>query len=289
MIHKVSPDELVDRSSTPLSSTPRAFLRWAGSKRSHLEHLVQALPESFNTYFEPFLGGGSLFFLLRPTRAVLADSCSPLIDTYKSVRDGPRAVADWYSTYSVMDEVQYYQVRNEPPPSNRFERAARFLFLNRACWNGLYRVNSKGKFNVPYGKPYSESPLDLDNLVSCSSLLKRPGIAVSAGDFEPTLRLAKEGDLVFLDPPYVTQHNNNGFVDYNQRLFSWADQIRLAKEAERLRLKGVSVIMTNAAHYDILALYPEFNHFQFVRSSTLASNSAKRGRVNEAVIFAKSN
>jgi DNA adenine methylase len=122
-------------------------------------------------------------------------------------------------------------------------------------------------------------------LIACSKLLRGSEVKLASGDFEPVISSAKKGDLVFLDPPYVTRHNNNGFVDYNQRLFSWLDQVRLAKVAESLRKKGVNVIVTNAAHDDVLALYPSFFYFDFERSSTLAANTAKRGRVKEAIIY----
>lgn len=285
MGQKISKDDLRKRALLPYSALPRPFLRWVGSKRSHALHLIDALPETINTYWEPFLGSGSLFFLLEPEHAVLSDSCGPLVDTFKAVRDGPRSIIARYSQFSVMDEEAFYRVRSEPEPVNRFERAARFLYLNRACWNGLYRVNSKGQFNVPYGRPHSDSPIDEENLVACSSLLKQKDVRIMLSDFDAVLGGAKKGDLVFLDPPYVTQHNNNGFVDYNQRLFSWSDQIRLAATAEKLRMKGVHVIVTNAAHSDVLALYPNFQYFEFERSSTLAANSSKRGRVAEAVLY----
>jgi DNA adenine methylase len=266
---------------------PRSFLRWVGSKRGHLEKLIPALPETFNTYWEPFLGSGALFFLLMPSRAVLGDSCSPLMKTFSAVRDGPKKIVELYENYSVMDSDAYYEVRSEDEPKNRFEKAARFIYLNRACWNGLYRVNRKGHFNVPYGRPKSDSPIDRENLIACSQLLRTPGVRLVEGDFQAALVGAHKGDLVFLDPPYVTQHNNNGFVDYNQRLFSWEDQIRMAKLAETLRSRGVHVIVTNANHQGVAELYPKFSTIQFERTSSLAADKLKRGIVSEAIFFSE--
>ena len=181
----------------------------------------------------------------------------------------------------------YYRVRAEGAPTNRFARAARFIYLNRACWNGLYRENSLGQFNVPFGSPKTDSGLDEDNLLACATLLRRAAIQLKVGDFLTNLSEVHKGDLVFLDPPYVTQHNNNGFVEYNRRLFCWSDQIRLANLAEALRARGVHVVVTNAAHSDILRLYPNFFYFEFERSSTLAASAVKRGRVNEAIFFSE--
>ena len=127
MGQKISKDDLRKRALLPYSALPRPFLRWVGSKRSHALHLIDALPETINTYWEPFLGSGSLFFLLEPEHAVLSDSCGPLVDTFKAVRDGPRSIIARYSQFSVMDEEAFYRVRSEPEPVNRFERAARFL------------------------------------------------------------------------------------------------------------------------------------------------------------------
>jgi DNA adenine methylase len=266
-----------------LSHTPRSFLRWAGSKRGLLKHVIDALPESYDTYYEPFLGSGALFFLLRPTRAVLGDSCAELIDAYHAVRDNPNAVlrylADWRP-----DPDLYYEIRDNRS-IGRLKRAAEFLYLNRTCWNGLYRVNSAGEFNVPYGMPKTDFIVDAENLRSCSKLLAKRRISIACADFEETLQRAGKGDLVFLDPPYVTGHNNNGFIDYNETLFSWSDQERLAAVAHRLARRGAHVIVTNAKHDDVVALYGGFMTRDFERPSTLASNVTFRRSVREVVLW----
>jgi DNA adenine methylase len=275
-------------SATPNEETsivPKPFLKWAGSKRSLLQHVLDVVPDKYGTYWEPFLGSGSLFFSLRPTDAILGDSCKPLVQTFRAVRDGPKAVGDKVRQLDITDENTYYKVRSDDASGSRFDQAARFIYLNRAGWSGLYRVNSKGRFNVPFGRACKNTDFDSANLRACAKSLKSEGVQLRTGDFEAILRKPKEGDLVFLDPPYVTSHNNNGFIEYNQKIFSWDDQVRLSKVAERLRIDGVHVVITNAAHEEILKLYPNFFYYEFERFSTLARIPEKRQIVSEIVLY----
>lgn len=270
------------RARASMSTVPRPFLRWAGSKRAHLTHLLDILPGRFQTYWEPFVGAGSLYFLLRPRSAVLGDACKPLIDTFRSVRDGPKAVLGYLSAINVNEET-YYEVRAENP-QNRFHRAANFIYLNKTCWNGLYRVNSRGDFNVPYGHPKTSQIVDAANLLACGRQLRSPNVRIVDGDFEQTLIGVNAGDLVFLDPPYVTGHSNNGFIDYNEKLFSWSDQERLASVAKGLVESGAFVIVTNADHADVVALYRGFKQTRFARQSTIAADKSKRRVVREVIL-----
>lgn len=275
--------ELQKRAALALSTTPRSFLRWAGSKRALLPHIVEALPSAYRVYHEPFLGSGSLFFLLRPQRALLSDSCVELIQTFGAVRDNAGAVLRYLRPLKP-DRTVFYTIRSKRS-SARFKRAAEFIYLNKTCWNGLYRVNSRGEFNVPYGLPKTDHVVDEANLVACGAALAPEGVRLQTGDFEGVLDGVQRGDLVFLDPPYVTRHNNNGFIDYNEQLFSWADQVRLARCAHDLAERGAHVLVANAFHSDVIDLYDGFNLLPIDRASTLASNAAKRSRVTEALFW----
>lgn len=276
-------DELRERAMHNLATQPRPFLRWAGSKRLLLPQLVNALPESFGSYYEPFLGSGALYFLLRPKKAVLNDTCRELVDTFGAVRrDVDKVIRSLRPLKPNRD--MFYQIRSNRS-RNAYTRAAEFIYLNKTCWNGLYRVNSKGQFNVPYGRPKTDAIVDEANIRSCSKLLRRADVQLQSGDFAVSVASAGEGDLVFLDPPYVTRHNDNGFVDYNERLFGWDDQIRLAKTARDLVKRGAHVLVANAYHRDLLDLYTGFSISKLNRASTLASNSSKRGRVTEALFW----
>lgn len=261
------------------------FLRWAGAKRAMVPNLLRAVPAEYNRYVEPFLGSGALFFALEPKRAVLNDSLAPLVETYLAVRDDPAAVHAHVSEWRV-DKESYYEVRSQSP-KDRAARAARFIYLNKTCWNGLYRVNLRGEFNVPFGRPKSSNIVSQQTLEACSAALKRCE-SVGTGDFEQVLADCTPGDLVFLDPPYVTGHNNNGFIEYNEKLFTWNDQCRLAREVRRLRNLGAHVIVTNADHDAIRELYDGFELTSLTRHSTLAGDSSHRRKVSELVITSAS-
>lgn len=272
-----------ERASRTLSTKPRPFLRWAGSKRSLLVQFVDLLPPTYVRYIEPFLGGGSLFFALRPRRALLSDSCVELIDTYRAVRDRASAVQKHLDGWTP-DRDFFYAIRGNRS-SERYRRAAEFIYLNKTCWNGLYRVNADGQFNVPYGAPKGKTIAEPANMQACSRLLRQPDIELAVADFRVALAQAGPGDLVFLDPPYVTGHNNNGFIDYNETLFSWADQVAAAEAARAAVERGASVIATNALHNDLVDLYDGFQVRTLERASTIASSAAKRSRTQEAIFW----
>lgn len=275
---------ILEKAKSPLSASPRPFLRWAGSKRHLLEEIVPLLPTRFGSYYEPFLGSGSMFFLLCPEHAVLGDTCKELIETYRAVRDNPaqimRHLANWRP-----DRKFYYQIRGRPS-GWRFRRAAEFIYLNKTCWNGLYRVNLEGRFNVPYGRPKTDYLIERRELMAVASALSREGVRLVTADFEESLSSASKGDLVYLDPPYVTGHNGNGFLEYNKNIFSWQDQVRLANVARRLAAKGVHVVVSNAYHGPVIDLYTGFKRHIIRRFSTLASDLRKRRRIDEALLYA---
>ena len=249
-----------------------------------MPYLRSLIPEQYGRYYEPFLGSGALYFYLKPTRATLSDASSELIGVWRSVRDNPAFLIDYLAALKP-DKSLFYKIR-ENRSDDELSRSAEFLYLNKTCWNGLYRVNSKGKFNVPYGAPRTDNLIDPDNLRECSKLLQNKNISISNRDFSHSLNSARRDDLVFLDPPYVTKHNNNGFKDYNEKIFSWEDQIRLAKLSELARLRGVKIIISNAHHSDVESLYPNFSKYIIERPSTLSSSSRFRGRVTEIVMTA---
>ena len=280
---EVDRDALMEVARRSLSAKPRSFLRWAGSKRALLPQIVEALPANFGVYREPFLGSGALFFLLRPERAALSDACSDLVQAFEAVRDDVGAVLRYLEPLKP-DKETFYSVRGNRS-RGRIRHAAEFIYLNKTCWNGLYRVNSDGEFNVPYGAPKTEFIADPANLRACSKALRAPGVSLNTSHFTDALADVSPGDLVFLDPPYVTGHNNNGFIDYNEKLFSWADQERAAECAIKAAQAGAHVIVTNAFHQAVLDLYPGFEMRPLVRHSTLASSASARREVTEAVLW----
>jgi DNA adenine methylase len=266
---------------TPAPCAP-VFLNWAGGKRGLLAQILPHLPASYGRYFEPFLGGGSLFFSLKPKRAFLADINTPLIDAYIEVRRDVRTVIRHLSRFH-FSQVAYYHVRDSSPRGSA-ARAARFIYLNKTCWNGLYRENLAGRFNVPFGRKKTPFVPDVHALHNASHLLR--SATLSSADFATATQAVKPGDLVFLDPPYVTTHDNNGFIEYNARLFTWSDQERLAAHARALAKRGAFVAVTNAAHSDVVRLYRGFHNVALHRHSTIAGAPAARRPVKEILFTA---
>lgn len=225
-----------------------------------------------------------MFFYLGPKRAEISDASEPLIDTYRAVSETPDQLLKFLRRLRP-NKTTFNRLRKYSPRT-RAGAAGQFIFLNKSCWNGLYRVNSSGIFNVPFGWPKTDHLIDEDNFLRCSKQLRRRAVTIRHQDFEEIEPRVCEGDFVFLDPPYVTSHNMNGFADWNECLFSWKDQVRLAVMARRLVDNGANVLVTNAAHADLRALYRGFGQAEFDRSSTLASDTSRRGRTSEAIFFA---
>lgn len=225
-----------------------------------------------------------MFFALEPERAVLADANEELINCYRCVRNHCQSVIQVLRRLGA-DERTYYRVRDKLyPKGDRIERAAYFIYLNKTCWNGLYRVNSHGHFNVPMGKrDGTPQVFDSDHLMGASRQLKRARLLVA--DFETAIRGAEPGDLVYFDPPYITSHLRNGFIKYNSRLFQHADELRLARVASDLARAGVSVIVSNAAHPLIKQMYDgPFYKTEVERASLIAADPARRSMFSELLI-----
>ena len=259
----------------------RPFIKWAGGKRWLVDSAQFKLPEFKGRYIEPFLGGGAVFFHLAPQQAILSDINSRLIDVYRAIRTDWQLVERELRRLQALHSKEFYYAERSRKRRSRHTRAAQFLYLNRTCWNGLYRENLSGVFNVPIGTK-TQVILPDDDFASASALLRNADIRVC--DFEDTLMEAGEGDLVFLDPPYTTAHNNNGFIKYNQRIFSWDDQIRLRYAVEAASLRGAKIVLTNADHETIHSLYTSLGTPEIVsRSSVISGNARARGRTTEAL------
>lgn len=259
----------------------RPFLRWAGGKQRLWSMYRKHFAEMSGRFIEPFLGGGSIFFNVSPKDALLGDINKKLIESYQAVRDAPEEVIDKLRQFEYSREV-YYWVRDHYHPLKLTEKAARFIYLNQTCWNGLYRENLTGKFNVPFGEIRTGIFLQPKVLRDCSRILQNTQLV--AQDFAKTIQCAKPGDFLYCDPPYVTQHNNNGFIEYNAAIFSWNDQKRLAKLCIEQKDRGVKVLISNAAHQPVLDLYPDFEVVKIRRSSTIAGSAESRGYANEVLL-----
>lgn len=264
--------------SEELNTSAKPFLRWAGGKSWLIKHLHTLKEKNYNDYHEPFLGGGSTFFYLQPSgKAYLSDLNNDLIETYKAIQENAPAVIRFLRKFK-NTETDYYTIREKDYKTN-IQRAAKFIYLNQTSFNGIYRVNLNGVYNVPYGFRGKEF-LDATNLLKVQKALQ--GCALEKQDFFKASKNIKRNDLVFLDPPYTVSHNNNGFIKYNEKIFSLDDQIRLSKFIEIIKNKKAYYILTNAAHKTIDDIFEKGDKkIVLNRASLIGGVKAQRGQTTE--------
>ena len=259
------------------------FLKWPGGKRWLLALYPHIFPQEYNVYFEPFLGGGSAFFHLMPDHAVISDVNPELINVYRMMCRHPDELRNLLNQHRLNHSHQYYYNLRSQIPRDHLAQAARFLYLNRTCFNGMYRVNRQGQFNVPVGTRdcFVE---DITVFRQYAQVLENAEIGTH--DFVETIRGAGTGDLVFADPPYTIAHNQNSFIKYNEKLFSWKDQKRLLNALTRARDRQAIIIATNAMYPELEQMYRNHGFYtQTVsRFSSISGNADGRGRQEELLI-----
>ena len=268
--------------SVTLAAKP--LIRWVGGKKQLLPQLLALVPEKFGTYYEPFVGGGALYFALNPKVAILTDFNPRLINAYRQVRDDVQGVATQLKKYA-RDEQSYYEARTSMNAENidRLDSvaAARFLFINKCCYNGLWRENAGGGFNVPYGGDSKRKLFDVANLF-WSSVQLRSSAIVRCEDFG-TASQASPGDFVYFDPPYIPVAATS-FVDYTAKGFGAQEQLRLRDLASELKSRGVHVMLSNSDSPLTRELYKDFELHEVQARRSVNSNGLGRGKVGELII-----
>ncbi len=258
------------------------FLKWPGGKRWLVSRYSELFPQKYKRYFEPFLGGGAVFFSLLPKQGCLSDSNAELINAYHCLKTRYTEIERGLARYHERHCSDFYYKVREEQSHDPLKRAIRFLYLNRTCFNGIYRVNLNGVFNVPIGTKTAVR-FEEGYLKTVAAALKRTTIRVR--DFEDSINDAKRGDFVYVDPPYTVMHNNNGFVKYNAKLFSWPDQSRLARALKSADARGVLIMLSNADHPSVRALYDGFGTPKMLsRHSVLSADSSFRRSATELLI-----
>lgn len=269
----------------------KPFVKWAGGKRQIIDKLKRYVPDEFDTYYEPFIGGGALLFELSPRRAVINDSNEELMNVYSVLCDEEKfkkmcSVLNHYEKEHC--EEFYYDIRNKDRNKNAYKRlsdytrAARTIYLNKACFNGLYRVNSKNEFNVPFGKKKRVNTYDGGNLITVSNYLTMNDVEILSVDFEQSVKNAKKGDFIYFDPPYDSETST--FNSYTEDGFGKDEQIRLAKVFKELDSRGCYVMLSNHNTSLINDLYKNFNIHVIEAKRNINSNGKKRGKVKEVII-----
>lgn len=263
----------------------RPFLKWAGGKTQLLPKLHALMPKSFEHYVEPFLGGGAMFFSLDVQNAFLSDASSELVSTYKALRDDVEGVIDGLSECEQNHSKEFYlSLRNVRPEECDSPRslAARMIYLNKNCFNGMYRVNKQGGFNVPFGKYEVARIPAADALRACSKALR--SITIEVADFEDVLQCVEQGSFVYCDPPYVPVSETADFTGYTADDFCWKDQERLAAAALAAAERGAYVMLSNADVPAVHDLYGGWDITRVQARRSINSKGSRRGPVGEVVI-----
>ncbi|MGN1371714.1 MAG: DNA adenine methylase [Candidatus Coprovivens sp.] len=269
----------------------KPFVKWAGGKRQIIDKLKEHVPEEFDTYFEPFVGGGALLFELEPEKAVINDSNRELMNVYECIQDETklekmlRELDKYEANHS---EEFYFEIRNKDRDKAKFwkivdyKRAARTIYLNKACFNGLYRVNSRNEFNVPFNKKEKINTYDGPNMYTIHAYLNYRNITLLSCDFEEAVRGAKKGDFIYFDPPYDS--DTSTFNNYTEDGFDRNEQVRLARVFKELADRGCYVMLSNHNTSLIKELYKDFNIHLIEAKRNINANGKKRGKVEEVII-----
>nr|MDO8112714.1 DNA adenine methylase [Candidatus Sigynarchaeota archaeon] len=267
---------------------PHPVLKWAGGKRQLLPQLTKFVPERYGTYIEPFVGGGALFFHLHPERAILIDNNPELMNVYAVIKNNVRDLIASLAKHK-NEITYYYTMRNVDRRQENFskwsdiERASRTIYLNRVCFNGLYRVNKKGEFNVPFGTYTDPVICDDDNLLAVSQALQQATLVHDT--FDKCLTYAKADDLVYMDPPYVPLSTTASFTSYTRDCFDQAAQQKLFDVFRELDKRGCKVMLSNSHCDFILDLYKKYRVETIMAIRAINCVGAKRGKIKEVLVL----
>ncbi len=273
---------------SPQLYNPHPFLKWAGGKRQLIPQMKNYFPKSFNKYIEPFVGGGAIFFYMLPEKAILIDINEELINCFKVIKHKVEELIDLLKNHKNEKEY-YYQIRNldrNPEVYKKLsdvEKASRTIYLNRCCYNGLYRVNSKGQFNVPFGRYKNPNFCDEKNLEAVSSALKN--VNVLRGSFEVCLDYAEKDDFIYFDPPYQPISQTSSFTSYTKENFGIESQRKLFSVFKSLDNRGCKLLLSNSYNDFILDLFNDYQIILLNAKRAINSNATKRGIIKEVLVL----
>lgn len=266
------------------------FTKWTGGKRQLLEELRSYMPETYGRYFEPFVGGGALFFDLAPEQAVINDFNEELINAYRQIKNNPAELINLLIKHKENNSKDYYLALRSADRDGRIsrmtgvERAARILYMLRVDFNGLYRVNSKNQFNVPYGRYKNPKIVDVDLLYQISEYLNENDVEILQTDFAEAVKDAETGDFVYFDPPYIPLNETSSFTSYTHEGFSYEEQVRLRDTFKELTERGVYTMLSNSSSPLVEELYKDFNIYFVEAQRTNGAKSSSRGKISEIIV-----
>ena len=267
------------------------IVKWVGGKRQLLPEIMPLINKKCSTYVEPFVGGGAVFFELQPKKAIINDYNSELVNVYTVVRDHSEELIEELEKHNRYNNGEYFYMIRALDRSEAYdtmsdtEKAARIIYLNKTCYNGLYRVNSAGQFNSPYGKYKNPNIVNEDSIRAMSRYLQSNKITIRQGDYKEVLKGLRRGAFVYLDPPYMPISLSSSFTGYTENGFSYAQQVTLKEECDKLRKKGISFLQSNSDCPEIRDLYSEYEIRTVQAKRRINSKGNKRGEINEVLIY----
>lgn len=265
-------------------------VKWVGGKRQLLDDIIPLLPDYFSTYVEPFVGGGALLFEIQPKKAIVNDLNHELINLYKVIKDNPNELLSLLEEHELNNSEEYfYQIRaldrsesyNE---MSDIEKAARIIYLNKTCYNGLFRVNQSGQFNSPYGKYKNPNIVNKPVVLAMANYFQNNNITLLNGDYKMALKKLRKGAFVYFDPPYMPISSSSSFTGYTENGFDKKQQIELKEECDRLNSRGIKFLLSNSDHPFIRDLYKDYEIITVRAKRSINSNSNKRGEINEVLV-----
>ncbi|MEM6613548.1 MAG: DNA adenine methylase [Cyanobacteria bacterium P01_C01_bin.72] len=268
------------------------FLKWAGGKRQLLPAIKEYLPKKFGQYYEPFIGAGAVLFSLQPKKSIINDTNSELINCYLTIKDNPEELLDLCQEHRANNSKEYFYLLREQDRRDDFkdrsplERAARIIYLNKTCFNGLFRVNSSGQFNVPYGNYANPVIADPAVIRSVSAYLNQRDVRILEGDFAKAVSTARKGAFIYFDPPYHPISDTSSFTGYSVNGFGEAEQIRLKELCDKLTERGCQVLVSNSSADLIRDIYldPKYEIVEVKATRAINAVASRRGRINELLI-----
>lgn len=268
------------------------FLKWAGGKRQLLPAIKEYLPQKFGQYYEPFIGAGAVLFSLQPKKSIINDTNSELINCYRVIKDSPEELLELCQEHRANNSREYFYLLREQDRRDDFkdrspqERAARIIYLNKTCFNGLFRVNSSGQFNVPYGN-YTNPVIAHPAVIrSVSAYLNQRDVRILEGDFAKAVSTARKGAFIYFDPPYHPISDTSSFTGYSVNGFGGAEQIRLKELCDKLTKRGCQVLVSNSSADLIRDIYsdPKYKIVEVKATRAINAVASRRGRINELLI-----
>lgn len=265
-------------------------VKWVGGKRQLLDDIIPLLPDNFSTYVEPFVGGGALLFETQPKKAIVNDLNHELINLYKVIKDNPNELLLLLEEHELNNSEEYfYQIRaldrsESYDQMSDIEKAARIIYLNKTCYNGLFRVNQSGQFNSPYGKYKNPNIVNKPVVLAMANYFQNNNITLLNGDYKIALKKLRKGAFVYFDPPYMPISSSSSFTGYTENGFDKKQQIELKEECDKLNSRGIKFLLSNSDHPFIRDLYKDYEIITVRAKRSINSNSNKRGEINEVLV-----